>query len=46
MSIDDVLLKMETTKNHFLVYRDSLTENVNLIYRRDDGKFVLLETSR
>ncbi len=46
MSIDDVLLEMETTKNHFLVYRDSLTENVNVIYRRDDGKFVLLETSR
>ena len=45
MSIDDAVLKMETTKNHFLVYRDSLTENVNVIYRRDDGKFVLLETS-
>ncbi|MBW6486813.1 MAG: ribosome-associated translation inhibitor RaiA [Syntrophobacterales bacterium] len=46
MSIDDAVLKMETTKNHFLVYRDSLTENVNVIYRREDGKFVLLETSR
>ena len=46
MSIDDAILKMETTKNHFLVYRDSLTENVNVLYRRDDGKFVLLETSR
>ena len=46
MSIDDAVLKMETTKNHFVVYRDSLTENVNVIYRKDDGKFVLLETSR
>jgi len=46
MSIDDAILEMETTKNHFLVYRDSLTENVNVIYRRDDGKFVLIETSR
>lgn len=46
MSIDDAILEMETTKNIFLVYRDSLTEDVNVIYRRDDGKFVLLETSR
>lgn len=46
MSIDDAILEMETTKNHFLVYRDSLTENVNVIYRRDDGKFVLIETVR
>jgi len=46
MSIEDAVLEMETTKNHFLVYRDSLTENVNVICRRDDGKFLLLETSR
>ncbi len=46
MSIDDAVLEMETSKNRFLVYRDSSTENVSVIYRRDDGKFVLLETSR
>ncbi len=43
MSIDDAVLWMETSKNRFLVYRDALTENVSVIYRRDDGKFVLLE---
>lgn len=46
MSIEDAVLEMETTKNHFLVYRDSLTENVNVIYRLENGKFSLLETSR
>ena len=43
MSIDDAVLEMETTKNRFVIYRDSLTENVNVIYRREDGRFALLE---
>jgi putative sigma-54 modulation protein len=37
---------METTKNRFVIYRDSSTENVNVIYRREDGKFGLMEVSR
>jgi putative sigma-54 modulation protein len=46
MSIDDAIMEMETTKNRFVIYRDSSMENVNVIYRRDDGKFTLLEISR
>lgn len=46
MSIDDAVMEMETTKNRFVIYRDSSTENVNLIYRREDGKFTLLDVSR
>ncbi|MCE5281255.1 MAG: ribosome-associated translation inhibitor RaiA [Deltaproteobacteria bacterium] len=46
MSIDDAVLEMETTKNRFVIYRDSSTENVSVIYRRDDGKFALMEVSR
>jgi putative sigma-54 modulation protein len=46
MSIDDAIMEMETTKNRFVIYRDSSTENVNVIYRRDDGKFALMEISR
>ncbi|MBU1745349.1 MAG: ribosome-associated translation inhibitor RaiA [Proteobacteria bacterium] len=45
MSIDDAVLEMETTKNRFVIYRDSSTENVNVIYRREDGKFALMEIS-
>ena len=45
MSIDDAVLEMETTKNRFVIYRDTSTENVNVIYRREDGKFALLEIS-
>jgi putative sigma-54 modulation protein len=45
MSIDDAVLEMETSKNRFVIYRDSSTENVNVIYRREDGKFTLMEVS-
>ena len=46
MSIDDAIMEMETTKNRFVIYRDSSSENVNVIYRREDGKFALLEINR
>jgi len=46
MSIDDAVLEMETSKNRFVIYRDASTENVSVIYRRDDGALALLEVSR
>jgi putative sigma-54 modulation protein len=46
MSIEDAVMEMETSKNKFMVYRDFSTENVSVIYRRDDGKFALMEVSR
>ena len=46
MSIDDAVLEMETTKNRFLLYRDTSTESVHCLYRRDDGALALLEISR
>jgi putative sigma-54 modulation protein len=46
MSIEDAILEMETTKNRFVIYRDSSTENVKVIYRREDGKFGLLDIGR
>lgn len=45
MSIDDAVMEMESSKNRFIIYRDSATENVSLIYRRDDGKYSLIETN-
>jgi putative sigma-54 modulation protein len=46
MSIDDAVLEMETSKNRFVIYRDASTEDVCVIYRRDDGKLMLMEISR
>ena len=45
MSMDDAVMEMETTKNRFVVYRDSTTENINVMYRQEDGKFALIETT-
>ncbi len=44
MSVEDVVMEMETTKNRFVVYRDSATENISVMYRRDDGYYTLIET--
>ena len=46
MSIEDAVLEMETSKNRFVIYRDMTTEEVRGIYRRDDGRFALMEVSR
>ncbi|MGV8079677.1 MAG: ribosome hibernation-promoting factor, HPF/YfiA family [Syntrophales bacterium] len=45
MSLDDAVLEMDTVKNRFLIYRDIATENVSLLYRRDDDNFILIETN-
>jgi putative sigma-54 modulation protein len=45
MSIDDAILQMDTTKNHFVIFRDSDTEHVQVIYRREDGRYGLIETN-
>ena len=45
MSLDDAILKMDESKNRFVVYRDSSSENVSVIYRRDDGRYLLIETN-
>ncbi|MDP2156692.1 MAG: ribosome-associated translation inhibitor RaiA [Nitrospirota bacterium] len=45
MSMEDAVMEMETTKNMFVVYRDSTTENINVMYRQEDGKFALIETT-
>lgn len=45
MSIEDALMEIDSSKNRFVVYRDSSSETVSIIYVRDDGKYALIETS-
>lgn len=45
MSLDDAVLEMDSTKNRFVVYRNASSESVNVIYRRDDGGYLLIETN-
>ncbi|MDD5170647.1 MAG: sigma 54 modulation/S30EA ribosomal C-terminal domain-containing protein [Syntrophales bacterium] len=46
MSLDDAVMEMDVSKQRFIIYRDSSSENVSLIYRRDDGNYTLIETNR
>ncbi|MDO8785111.1 MAG: ribosome-associated translation inhibitor RaiA [Syntrophales bacterium] len=45
MSLEDAIMEIEMSKNRFIIYRDSYTENVSVIYRRDDGHYGLIETN-
>ncbi|MCX5854080.1 MAG: ribosome-associated translation inhibitor RaiA [Deltaproteobacteria bacterium] len=45
MSLDEAIMEIESSNNLFVIYRDSSTENVSVVYIRDDGKYVLLETN-
>jgi putative sigma-54 modulation protein len=45
MSPEDAVMEMDLTRQRFIIYRDASSENVNLIYRRDDGNYALIETS-
>jgi putative sigma-54 modulation protein len=45
MSLDDAVMEMDVSKQRFIIYRDSSSENVSLIYRRDDGNYTLIQTN-
>ncbi len=45
MSLEDATLEMDESRKMFVIYRDSSSEKVSIIYRRDDEKYVLIETN-
>ena len=45
MSFDEAVMELEENNDRFIIYRDSSSENVSLIYRRDDGEYTLIETN-
>jgi len=45
MSHDEAVMEMEGNKARFIMYRDSASENVSLVYRLDDGNYALIETN-
>ncbi|MBW2544665.1 MAG: ribosome-associated translation inhibitor RaiA [Deltaproteobacteria bacterium] len=45
MSLEDAVLEMDESRKMFVIYRDSSSEKVSVIYRRDDEKYVLIETN-
>jgi putative sigma-54 modulation protein len=45
MSHDEAVMEMDDSKARFIIYRDSSSENVSLVYRLDDGNYSLIETN-
>lgn len=44
MDIDEAILQMEMLGHNFYVFLDSTTEKTKTIYKRNDGKYGLIET--
>ncbi|MCQ2551455.1 MAG: ribosome-associated translation inhibitor RaiA [Clostridia bacterium] len=44
MTADEATLQMEMLQHDFYVYLDSATDAVNVVYKRKDGEYGLLET--
>ncbi|MFH1076912.1 MAG: ribosome-associated translation inhibitor RaiA [Pseudomonadota bacterium] len=43
MDIEEAVMQIELTKKKFLVFRDTKTEKVNVLYHRDDDNYGLIE---
>jgi len=46
MDIEEAVMQMELLNNNFLVFTNSRTEKVNVLYQRRDGHYGLIEPSR
>ncbi len=45
MSVDEAILEMEGNGNRFIVFRDAGSERVNVLYRKEDGRYGLIITA-
>jgi putative sigma-54 modulation protein len=43
MDIDEAVMQMDLANSEFLVFTNAKTRNINVIYRRKDGNFGLIE---
>ena len=43
MSAEEAALRIEGSEQEFLVFRDSVTEKLSVLYKRRDGNFGLVE---
>ena len=46
MTVEDAVLQMEMLQHNFFVFVDVETDNVNIVYKRNDDDYGLLETDR
>ena len=45
MDLDEAVMQMDLVKDNFLVFTNSRTDKVNVLYRRRDGNYGLIEPS-
>jgi putative sigma-54 modulation protein len=45
MSVDDAVMQMDLLNNDFLVFTNATSREVNVVYRRKDGHYGLIEAS-
>jgi putative sigma-54 modulation protein len=45
MSVDEAVMQMDLMNNDFLVFTNASTREVNVVYRRKDGHYGLIEAS-
>jgi len=45
MSVDDAIMQMDLIHNDFFIFQNIDSKQVNVIYRRDNGRFGLIEAS-
>lgn len=43
MSVDEAVMQMDLINNDFLVFTNAQTRDINVVYRRQDGNFGLIE---
>jgi putative sigma-54 modulation protein len=43
MTADEAILQMELVEHDFFVFKDADTNNINVIYKRKDGNYGILE---
>lgn len=46
MSVDEALMQMNLLHKDFIVFTDSISNDINVLYRRKDGNFGLIEPQR
>ena len=44
MDVQEAIMQMNLLDHNFFVFRDSETEEVNVVYRRTDGNYGLIES--
>lgn len=46
MSIEEAVLQMDLLDHNFFVFLNAETDEINVVYKRDDGGYGLIETTR